>query len=93
MQRIPRAQKNDSTTPCKEVSHIHRHVVKGWTTNPNNSDESYLGTRAKTDSHEEEESENSNMSDEDVSGHYRLVIVKTPNTGKTSFRNRFKVFY
>ncbi|EDO45478.1 predicted protein [Nematostella vectensis] len=38
-QRIPRAkQASSAPTPCEEVSHIHRHVIKGWTTNPRSND-------------------------------------------------------
>lgn len=34
-QRIPRSKSKHVRTPCEEASHVHRHMIKGWTTDPN----------------------------------------------------------
>ena len=33
-QRIPRNKLNPARSPCEEASHVHRHMIKGWTTDP-----------------------------------------------------------
>ncbi|KAL9962864.1 hypothetical protein ACROYT_G032013 [Oculina patagonica] len=33
-QRIPRNKLNPARSPCEEASHVHKHMIKGWTTNP-----------------------------------------------------------
>ena len=91
LQRIPRAgkQNSNSASPCEEVTHIHRHVVKGWTTNPH-SDEAYrpvskMGLRNQRDAEEKEEirrlPDQTNAEESLISGHYRVILVKTPQTG------------
>jgi len=34
-QRIPRSKLNHVRSPCEEASHVHKHMIKGWTTDPN----------------------------------------------------------
>ena len=34
VQRIPRSKLNPARSPCEEASHVHRHMIKGWTTDP-----------------------------------------------------------
>ena len=38
LQRIPRSRKDREESPCQELNHIHRHMIKGWTTNANAND-------------------------------------------------------
>ena len=33
-QRIPRTKLNSARSPCEEASHVHKHIIKGWTTDP-----------------------------------------------------------
>jgi len=33
-QRIPRNKLNSARSPCEEASHVHKHMIKGWTTDP-----------------------------------------------------------
>lgn len=33
-QRIPRNKLNPARSPCEEASHVHKHMIKGWTTDP-----------------------------------------------------------
>lgn len=33
-QRIPRNRSSPARSPCEEASHVHRHMIKGWTTDP-----------------------------------------------------------
>ena len=33
-QRIPRNKLNPARSPTEEASHVHKHMIKGWTTDP-----------------------------------------------------------
>ena len=34
IQRIPRNKLKSTRSPCEEASHVHKHAIKGWTTDP-----------------------------------------------------------
>ncbi|XP_031556552.1 uncharacterized protein LOC116293287 isoform X2 [Actinia tenebrosa] len=88
--RIPRAgrQQGSPATPCEEVSHIHRHVVKGWTTNPHSDaayrhDKQERGREQKEEDEEAvrrlpDESDTETSSPDTMSGRYEVVLLKTP---------------
>ena len=35
LQRIPSTKSKQASSACEEASHVHRHFIKGWTTDPN----------------------------------------------------------
>ncbi|XP_067047164.1 uncharacterized protein [Acropora muricata] len=48
-QRIPSTKSKQASSPCEEASHVHRHFIKGWTTDPN-ANESYRSLKRRESS-------------------------------------------
>lgn len=90
-QRIPRNKLKHARSPCQEASHVHRHIIKGWTTDPH-ANEAYRPSsktasyrQAPPEYHPEstQDTEEQKSSDSETE-EYRLRLIVLPGDREES---------
>lgn len=82
-QRIPGSRSSPARSPCEEASHVHRHMIKGWTTDPH-ANEAYrpssktgYSARERLTSPESTQ-ENEEDAPDSETEQYRLRLIMLP---------------
>lgn len=90
-QRIPRSKLNHVRSPCEEASHVHKHMIKGWTTDPHANEAyrpssrtgSYRATQQQSSREYrplsgQHDTSNEKESADDETEEYRLRLIVLP---------------
>lgn len=91
-QRIPRNKLNPARSPCEEASHVHKHMIKGWTTDPH-ANEAYrpsskttYGVKQRSPGYHPDSREDSgeHESTDNETEEYRLRLIILPGEKEES---------
>lgn len=81
-QRIPGSRSSPARSPCEEASHVHRHMIKGWTTDPHaneayrpSSKTGYSARERQTSPESTQENEEDAPDSETEQYRLRLIIL------------------
>lgn len=87
-QRIPRSRLSNTRSPCEEASHVHKHMIKGWTTDPNANEayrpSSHKQRQSSPEYHPEDTQDTTEQPSDSETEEYRLRVIVLPGQREKS---------